>query len=480
MPTGGSSPAAQAAPAGGRQLGAAAGETPPPDKATREVAGEKAASEAKPAEPLSETEILPPDNDDESLRGKIVLLLRALGKPRTEATPRTLVPRVSGPPAERPTLAPAAPPKRPGFVRRHLLFFLCVLLPSALAAAYFLFYATDIYVSESCYVVRSPNKQSASTGGFGALLEGAGFSGFAKAPDDVHAINQYIRSRDALAYLDERLDLHTAWRSDSIDLFNRFDPLGRDDSREALHEYYLERVQAVSDSASGITTLTVSGFTPEQVLEINKLLLGKAEELVNILNERGRNDLIRFAENEVKLAEEKAKKAAEALSEFRNTQAVVDPEKQTMMHFEQISRLQEELIRTRAQLTQLKVFSPDNPRPPALELRARTLENEIASETEKITGGEESLASKAAEYQRLQLDREFADKQLAVAMSSLEGARNEAQRQQLYLETIARPSLPDEAAYPKRLRGIATTFILGIVAWGILSMLLAGVREHQY
>ena len=41
-------------------------------------------------------------------------------------------------------------------------------------------------------------------------------------------------------------------------------------------------------------------------------------------------------------------------------------------------------------------------------------------------------------------------------------------------------SLPDEATRPKRLRGIFTTFILGLVAWGILSMLLAGVREHQY
>jgi capsular polysaccharide transport system permease protein len=65
-------------------------------------------------------------------------------------------------------------------------------------------------------------------------------------------------------------------------------------------------------------------------------------------------------------------------------------------------------------------------------------------------------------------------------MSALEGARNEAQRQQLYLETIAKPSLPDGPLYPRRFRGILTTFVLGLVAWGILSMLVAGVREHQF
>jgi len=431
-----------------------------------------------PAEEV-QTEVLPAEEKPEGT--KKIIFLRALGrKPETESE-RTLIERP--PTGLTPAAVPAGPPPpppRPGFLRRHGLFVLAVILPTLLAMAYFGSYATPIFVSESSYVVRSPNKKSAASSGLGALLDGAGFSGFAKAPDDVYAISQYIRSRDALNYLDDKLGLHAAWSSDDIDLFRRFDPLGWDSSREALYDYYLKRVAVGADASSGITTLTVTGFTAEQVLAINELLLGKAEELVNILNERGRNDLIRFAENEVRLAEDKAKEAAQALSDFRNTQAVVDPEKQTMLHFEQISRLQEELIRTRGQLTQLRVFAPDSPHPPALELQAQTLEREIEAETEKITGGEQSLASKAAEYQRLQLEREFADKQLAIAMSALEGARSEAQRQQLYLETIAKPSLPDEATFPKRFRGILSTLVLGLVAWGILSMLLAGVREHQH
>ena len=68
---------------------------------------------------------------------------------------------------------------------------------------------------------------------------------------------------------------------------------------------------------------------------------------------------------------------------------------------------------------------------------------------------------------------------LASAMSTLEQARNEAQRQQLYLERIAQPSKPDEAMEPRRLRGVAAVFVLGLVAWGILTMLIAGIKEHQ-
>ena len=53
------------------------------------------------------------------------------------------------------------------------LFLLTVLLPTTLAIIYYGFIASDIYISESRFVVRSPEKQQIT--GIGALLQGAGF-----------------------------------------------------------------------------------------------------------------------------------------------------------------------------------------------------------------------------------------------------------------------------------------------------------------
>ena len=78
----------------------------------------------------------------------------------------------------------------------------------------------------------------------------------------------------------------------------------------------------------------------------------------------------------------------------------------------------------------------------------------------------------------LVLDKGFADKQLASAMTALETARLDAQRKQLYLERLVQPSLPDESMEPRRVRSVFTVFLLGLVAWGVLSLILAGVREH--
>lgn len=355
------------------------------------------------------------------------------------------------------------------------IFLATVVVPTVLAIVYFGALASDVYTSESQFVVRTPERQ-ASSSLLGVLMRGAGFS---RAQDDSYTVQDYVLSRDALTVLREQLHLDKAYSSSDVDFISRFAGLDPDNSFEALHRYYKKMVKVQTDSTSSITTLSVKAFTAEDAVNTNRMLLAQSEALVNRLNERGRQDMIKFAQNEVALAESKAKTAALALSTYRNQQGVVDPERQATVQLQQVAKLQDELIATTTQLAQLKAFTPQNPQIPSLQNRAKTLEAEIAKETTKVTGSQKSLTNKATDYQRLALESEFANRQLASTLASLESARNEAQRQQVYLERVAQPSLPDVAQEPKRLRSIFATFVLGLVAWGILSMLLAGVREHQ-
>lgn len=356
--------------------------------------------------------------------------------------------------------------------QKHRLLWLTVGLPTFLAILYFGLIAADVYISESRFVVRSPERQTASP--IGMLLKGSGFS---RSQDDSYSVQDFILSRDALRALDEKLDVRTAFAKG--DIVGRFPGLDPDDSFENMHKYYQQVVKVQLDTLSSIGTLSVSAFTAEDAYRINSELLQKAEGIVNQLNERGRQDMIRFASNEVAKAEAEAKKAALVLADYRNKKGVIDPEKQSAIPMQQIAKLQDELISSKALLSQLHLSARDNPQIPTLKNRIELLETEIQSESQKITGGGLSLASKAADFQRLALEKEFADRQLASAMASLEQARNEAQRQQLYLERIAQPSLPDAAMEPRRIRAIGAIFILGLIVWGVLSMLIAGIREHQ-
>jgi capsular polysaccharide transport system permease protein len=97
----------------------------------------------------------------------------------------------------------------------------------------------------------------------------------------------------------------------------------------------------------------------------------------------------------------------------------------------------------------------------------------------KVAGGKGSLAAKSAEYSRLVVEAEYAEKLLTNALVSLQNASNEARRQQAYVERIVQPNLPDKATQPRRIRGILSVFVLGLAAWGVLSLLFSAMREHK-
>lgn len=355
-----------------------------------------------------------------------------------------------------------------------LLFMVTVVVPTVAAIFYFGFLASDIYISETRFVVRSPDKTS--VGGIGMLLKSAGFS---NAGDEVYAAKDYVLSRDALGTLNRNSAFKTAYSDHSVFYFDRFNTIFTGGSFEELYKYYLKKVAVDHDNASSITTLTVRAYSPKVAQQFSEKLLEMAEATVNKLNVRGRADLIRFAQAEVDDAAIKARNAAAALSAYRNREGVVDPEKQATGQLQMVSKLQDELISTKTRLQQLRAFTPDNPQIEVLAEQARSLQGEIDVQLGKVAGADNSLSSTAARYQRLALESQFSDKQLASAMASLEEARNEARRKQAYLERIVQPGLPDYAVEPRRLRSIFATIAFSVILWGVLRMLLAGVREHQ-
>jgi BexC/CtrB/KpsE family polysaccharide export inner-membrane protein len=168
-----------------------------------------------------------------------------------------------------------------------------------------------------------------------------------------------------------------------------------------------------------------------------------------------------------------------ALSRFRGRQGILDPAQEAGVRLQMVSKLQDQLIAARTQLQQLQTFTPRATQIPFLRSRIQSLEREIAEQTGSIAGGQTSLSSTVVKYQQLRLENDLAEKQMAAAFGALEEARAEARRKRAYVERISEPSLPDYPREPRRIRGIVATMILGLLAWAILSALVAGVREHQ-
>lgn len=359
-------------------------------------------------------------------------------------------------------------------IKKHKLFITTVVIPTYIAFFYYGFIASDVYISESQFVVRSPEKSMSM--GIGAMLQSTGIT---SSNDDVYTVKDFILSRDALELLNNDLKYRELYSTQEADIFSRLNGFDLDASFENMFKYYKNNLEVEINSQSSIITLRVESFKASDAKNINDYLVRISEELVNRLNKRGRNDLIGFAEAEVERATTRLAKSSSDISNFRQEKAVFNLETQSNIQLKLISKIQDQLILTHSQLAQLKSLSPKNSQIKLLNNKIQSLKKQIDLETTKIVGSENSYSQKSSEFEKLLLQREYSTKQLVITLASLEDARNEAMRQQLYIERISKANLPDIALEPKRIISIVTVWLLGLITWAILSMLIAGIREHN-
>lgn len=354
-------------------------------------------------------------------------------------------------------------------------FGLFVVLPTALATLYYGVIAADVYVSESRFVIKAPERQQTGSGALGDLLQTTGLGSGAEQASEV---TDYLRSRDALSDLTERMDVRGIFGSQEADFLTRFPLIYQNDSFENLFDYYRSMVSAQRDSETGLTVLSAGAFTPEEAQALNAGLLDLGEQLVNRLNERINSRAIEEAEERVALAQERVRDARIQLGAYRNSSAVLDPQQQGIGVLEVTNNLIAQESMLRAQLSEIRRNAPGHPSIPALESRIAAISQQVALQTGRAVGTPDGLAAKMTEYENLLVEQEFAEQTLTAANAALEQARVEAKQQQYYIERVVEPNRPDDAIRPARLRGILAvlfgTLCLYLVGW----MLAVGVREH--
>jgi len=367
------------------------------------------------------------------------------------------------------------PKKLLDLLGRYWASILLLIVPMVLAAIYYGFIASDIYISESQFVIRQQerNKMPSSLGMF---LQSVGMT---SAHEEVFAVREFMMSRDAMKLLDDNLQLRKIYSNQNIDFMHRFNVQGDANSLEEFYEYYKDIVSVEIDTSSSICVVKIKAFTPQTAHSLIEALLFLGEGLINELNARSQHDLVRFYKQELDEAEVANKRAALALSAYRNQQMVFDPKQQSSMQLEQVGKLEAELIAVRGQLAQYHSFASSSPYIASLEKRRTELEKEIGHEMSRVAGKNNSMTQKLIEYERLSLERDFMDKRLASAMASLQQARAEAQRQLLYLEMIVAPNLPDKSLYPRRGRDLLVVFVTCLALYGLVRLFIAGVKEHR-
>ena len=360
------------------------------------------------------------------------------------------------------------------FARIPLAFLLVVGVPTLLTAIYFLLVASPRYVSEARFVVRAAAKEQPS--GLGVALQGVGLSA---GSTDSFAVHEYIESRDSLAALRKKYDVAAMLRARGADPLSRYPRPWESASNESLFKGFQRFVTVGYETSSGISTLRVEAFTPQDAQHITQALLDGGETLINQLNERSAARAVTDAERSVIEAETRLNAIQTRLTNYRNQEGMIDPTISATEGSALIGELMSTVATLRAERAELAGQAPNSPQLPLIDARIAAFERQIGLERQKIAGTQGSLATKISGYEALALERQLADRALGAASTALDSARVDARRQKLYLERIVNPGLPDRPSEPKRLLAILAVFITSLLVYGIGWLVWAGLREHR-
>jgi len=357
-------------------------------------------------------------------------------------------------------------------------FFLSVVLPVAIATVYFAFFASNQYVAEFRFTVKDATMQSASAA-TSSIISMIGGSGGSLAYDN-YLVTDYLLSRQATEELQHRINVTQLYARPEADWWARFDPR---QPMERFVDYWRGMVTSHYDQVTGIASAQVRAFTPEDALLIANSLVTLSEELVNKIAGRTQADAVRFAQDEVHKAEERLKAIRAKLTEYRNRVGVIDPASSVVASN---SALVQGLRQTLAQLeTQLQTLRLQNLQPNAPAII--TIQNQISSTKDQLAiiegsvgrnKGGASLSSVIAEYEQLDLERQFAQNMVTSTMATLDISRASAAAQHLYITPYVRPSLPESSLYPRRVLAIATIAALALIAWLIGLLIGRSVVER--
>ncbi len=353
----------------------------------------------------------------------------------------------------------------------RLAFF--VALPTAIASYYYYKVATPMYATHTQFVIQQAD--GASGGQLGGLFAG---TGFASSQDSI-SVQTYLQSRDAMTRLDEDKGFKRHFQNTAIDPIQRLEP---DATNEDAYKIYKKNVRIAYDPSEGVVQMEVVAVSPETSVEFSRSLIDYAEEQVDHLTQRLREDQMAGARESYREAERNMLAAQQRVVALQENRGVFSAESESSLIMSQISGFETERNSEQLRLDQLLANeNPNAARVQVLQNRIKRLDEQILAKRSQLTESTEgttSLANITGELLVAQADLETRQLLLQSSLQQLETARIEANRQVRYLSIVANPILPDAAAYP---RAFENTLLALFIFSGIYLMasLTASILREQ-
>jgi capsular polysaccharide transport system permease protein len=352
--------------------------------------------------------------------------------------------------------------------------FVFIALPTLIAGWYFSMVATPMYSTKSAVIIQT-QEPAAATGGLGGLLGGTPAANM----QDSIVVQTYLMSLDAMMRLEKEVGFRETFENPAIDPLQR---LPADASYDDAFSVYGKRVIISYDQTEGLIRLEVVSPDPEMSVEWSRKLISYAEEQVDHLSKRKREDAMADTQENYEKAEAAVMEAQQHLIDLQEQFKVMTTEVEVTLLTSQIGALETQLTQERLSLAQMEAnATPNKARMDPVKRRISTLEEQIAALRSKLTEGSadgESLARIQGELLMAQAMVQTRQALLATAVQALETSRLAASAQVRYLGVPVPPIPTDTPAYPRAFENTLVTMLIFLGIYLMVSMTTSILREQ--
>ena len=347
-----------------------------------------------------------------------------------------------------------------------------VILSVFVVALYYVFLASDRYQSKATLFIKSAEAETTSVPGLQLI------SGNISEQRDSSVLVSYIHSYSMLDYLDERIKINEHFSSSDWDFISR---MAKEPSREDFLAYYRCRFLLSSAIDCSLIEVRAQGYTPEYAKLIVDEIIVEAERFVNEVSQRIAKDQISFVEAEVVRAQKNISDIRANMLQFQNENNLLDPEASGVALQTAVNTLEAELIQLRAtEKVQAGFLNDEASDLVTTRAHIAALDEQLEIERAKLASeGTTSINEAFAEFTQMKFDLDFAGQVYATTLAGAERARVEAYKKLKYLIVVSPSFLPEDARYPRALYNLVTMFVALSLAYGIIMMIIATIREHR-
>lgn len=363
--------------------------------------------------------------------------------------------------------------------RRLKLFFLTirlaifVFLPTIVAGVYYANFATPLYSTHTEFLIQKSDGGGGS--GLGSLFSGSPLA----ASHDSLTVQSYLQSRAAMLRLDAEYDYIAHFAQDDVDFLTR---LSEDASREDAYKIYSNNIKIAFDPTEGILKMEVITINPEEGVTYSEALLGYAEEVVDNLSQRLREDQTAVAETSFEDTRRNMEEAQQRVVELQQRHNVISADIEVGFLSQQVSTLQGLLTQEKLRLSDLLSSARPNPAlVEPVENRIKALEEEIAMVRAQMTEANadgDSLVRISSELAVAQAQLVSWQTMLQQSLAGLEAAKLNASSQTRFLAVAVPPVSPDEPSYPRTFENTMLTFLIMAGIYLMISLTLSVLREQ--